>query len=554
MSDNVLESYLVKLSSSVDTGSFNKFNSTLKDSAKTFGDFSLGSVANFVKLETALVGMFAAVGTGIIGLADKTAIADQQYRLFGLRMLMGTDAARSMTMALDALGVSMDQAAYDPELNRRFRELDEWGNKLGKGLGPNFEKNMIGIRDLREEYSKFGMELQMLGAGTVSKIFEDLGFGSGDALKKLQSLNNWIADRLPKWSAEIATDLTPIMRDFWSILGDVKDVGESLGLEFTNLVGIFSDDKSIEGSTFDFHKFAGAVKHVADDLAILVHWMSKAEEIAVRFMPIFGGAAAGGAIGGTVGTAWGGIAGAVAGAPLGPLGMLAGGALGAVGGGITGTGIGTVAGGITGGAVMLGEEGVRYANGDSNSGKSGSASIADQARQQAQRVSEDTGIPANLIFAQWEHETGKFKNRGATDLNNLGGMRMPGTSEYRKFGSMGEFASAYEKLLESSRYTSQGINQATNVEQFAHALKLGGYYEDSESNYSHGMRSFQQDYAGSGAPTPVSVTIGSIVVPPNTPTDEIPHHIQVAINGAIEQHAMKTTRNTMAQTAGGAYA
>jgi hypothetical protein len=99
MADNILDSYLIRLGAEVDKDSFNKFNATLKDSGKAFGDFSFGTIANFGKMEGAIVGMFAAVGAGLIGLADKTAMADQSYRLMGLRMLMGKDSARAMSMA-----------------------------------------------------------------------------------------------------------------------------------------------------------------------------------------------------------------------------------------------------------------------------------------------------------------------------------------------------------------------------------------------------------------------------------------------------------------------
>jgi hypothetical protein len=169
----------VRLGAKIDTNSFNKFNSTLKDSGKLFDNFSLGTIASFGKMEIAVVGMFAAVGSGIIGLADKTAMADQLYRLFGLRMLIGKDAARAVSMATDERGASLDEIAYDPELNRRFQYLYEQTIKLGKTLGSNFDRNMVSIRDLKTEYKFFGDELEVIAMGSVSKLFDKLGIGSG---------------------------------------------------------------------------------------------------------------------------------------------------------------------------------------------------------------------------------------------------------------------------------------------------------------------------------------------------------------------------------------
>jgi hypothetical protein len=266
MSDNILESYLVRLGSQVDTNSFNKFNSTLKDSGKIFDNFSLGTIASFGKMETAVVGMFAAVGSGIIGLADKTAMADQQYRLFGLRMLMGKDAARAMSMATDELGASLDEIAYDPELNRRFQYLYEQNIKLGKTLGSNFDRNMVSIRDLKAEYRLFGSELEVLTMGSVSKLFEKLGFGSGNLLNDFDHLTNWFMNNIPKWSDEISTRLVPVWDDSVVVVKQFGKGLETAAGHFTMLSGVLLGDKSIQDTTFNVHNLAQALGDWADKL------------------------------------------------------------------------------------------------------------------------------------------------------------------------------------------------------------------------------------------------------------------------------------------------
>jgi hypothetical protein len=160
MDDNKLGSYLSLLGTEVDKDSFAKFDSTLKNSEKIFGDFSFGTIANFGKMELAIVGMFGAVGAGLIGLADKTAMANQSYRLMGMRMLRQRRCTRAMSIATDELGASLDEIAYDPELNGRFQALYKQNMKLGKSLGTGTDSSMMGIRDLRMEYNRFESELQ----------------------------------------------------------------------------------------------------------------------------------------------------------------------------------------------------------------------------------------------------------------------------------------------------------------------------------------------------------------------------------------------------------
>lgn len=122
-------------------------------------------------------------------------------------------------------------------------------------------------------------------------------------------------------------------------------------------------------------------------------------------------------------------------------------------------------------------------------GGSSNNSINTQAQQLAQQVSQQTGVPADIIYAQWEHETGGFTNHGATQLNNLAGINVPGGKgqDYRKFDSLSDFASYYSQLIQNKYPGARGSSTA---EQFAAALKAGGYYSDTESNYAAGMNRY----------------------------------------------------------------
>jgi mannosyl-glycoprotein endo-beta-N-acetylglucosaminidase len=116
-----------------------------------------------------------------------------------------------------------------------------------------------------------------------------------------------------------------------------------------------------------------------------------------------------------------------------------------------------------------------------------------EARRLADRVSKQTGIPADIIWSQWAHETGGFTNRGALDLNNLAGINVPGGKgkDYRKFGTLDNFADYYASLLQ--RKYPDALN-ARSVEDFAGALKAGGYYGDTQQNYAQGMRRWDRQF------------------------------------------------------------
>jgi hypothetical protein len=117
-------------------------------------------------------------------------------------------------------------------------------------------------------------------------------------------------------------------------------------------------------------------------------------------------------------------------------------------------------------------------------------SLASRARVIAEQVSKQTGVSADLIYAAFAHETGNFTNRGSRELNNLAGINVPGGhgQDYEKFDSLQAFGNRYAQLLNSPRYA--GVKKAKTADEYASALKAGGYYSDSESNYAKGMKNF----------------------------------------------------------------
>jgi hypothetical protein len=146
----------------------------------------------------------------------------------------------------------------------------------------------------------------------------------------------------------------------------------------------------------------------------------------------------------------------------------------------------------------------------------------------------------------------------ARDLNNLGGIRQG--LAYRNFGSLEDFGQFYVNLLRSRRYTSQGIASATTPEEFAGALKRGGYYEDTYDHYVNGMKRFAGEYAsmgsGRGAGAQIgsvdqSVTMGDIHVhmPPGSKGD--PQEVAKAARAAVRDELGKDYQLSLAQLQGG---
>lgn len=255
-----MKSYLVSLGFKTDTAQLANFDKSLKDAASLVGKSTTSIVGDLLKWQIAATSAFVGISGAIIGMMDKVAMADQEYRLFGERMFMSTTNARGLKIALDALGQPLEAIAFDPELYSRFRQLQQDQAALTAGVGgEGLEDTLKQIRDIRFEFTRLEVELKYFAMGATKEIFKALGLGSGDLLEKLRNLNEWVIGKIPEWSKEFAEDVLPVLKSTYDLLGGIWDLTKETGLAFSNFVGMLSGNDALEGETFSFNKFAQAI-------------------------------------------------------------------------------------------------------------------------------------------------------------------------------------------------------------------------------------------------------------------------------------------------------
>jgi mannosyl-glycoprotein endo-beta-N-acetylglucosaminidase len=502
-----LKSYLVRLGFDANEDQFLKFESKLKQAANLVKSSTFTMGANLLKWQIAVTGMFVGIGTAVVGTIAEVAKADQEYRLFGQRMFLNTQQARSLKIALDALGQPLEAIAFDPELHGRYEQLKKDQALLSAGLGGDYEGTMRQIRDVMFEFTRLEVEFKYFVMSVAKNIFKAMG--GGDFIAKLHQLNDWIIKNIPKWSTQFTTYLLPILKDVWQVLKDTGALLWNLGLDFANLVnGIAGDSDAMKSSMPAWEKFARAIDHVVKLVYYLVEgliWLENHKGILGLIVGAIGGFAVGGP--------WGALAGSVA---LGGSGFAMDYVRSQGGGGIP----------------------------DAPRGTSGAGSngIADQARALAAQVGPQLGVDPSIIFAQWAHETGNFTNRGATQLNNLAGINVPGGngSDYKSYSSLNEFAQDYASLI-SRRY--KGALGAGNVDDYATALKRGGYFSGPLNDYEHGMKGFQGSYSGGAS----STHVGTITVNVNG-SNATPDDIKNKVLAALQEHTALQTKRSLVQT------
>lgn len=379
MSTNFIDEYLVRLGASVDQSGMAKFHQALREASMVAEANASSITGSFLKAQAEIVGGFVAIGTAAVGLVDKVAMADQSYRLFALHMYMGKENARGLKVAMDALGASLEDMTWDKELRDRTHQLllDQ------QAMAPNgdFDAQMKKVRDIRFEFTRMEVELQYLGMHVVQDFMKALGFGPDELLNKLRRFNDWVTHDLPQISAKMVSMFMPIWHDI-EMVGDATwKAFQAASVAFANLIGLLTGDSSIQGTTFDIQKMAGAIDHIVGGFAAFAVAIANVEEmlghlisaLVLLFSGNFKGASdeigaafhalgleavggvAGATVGGVVGTAAGGGGGALIGGAvgslLGPVGTAAGAAIGGTVGAALGGGTGVLGGAFLGSNV-----------------------------------------------------------------------------------------------------------------------------------------------------------------------------------------------------------
>jgi hypothetical protein len=221
---DVLKSYLVKLGFDTDDSSFAKFKKTLNDSTAYVEGSTTGMTRSYVKAAGAIAGALTSIGIGTISLLDKLATQDMEYQKFAMHMFMGRDAAKQMKIATDALGESLDDISWNPELRKRYFDLIR--QERAMSTPKSDQAQLKYLRDIRFEFTRLKVEatygLQWVGhylfqylAGPIKNIREGMG-----------KLNDWIQEKMPEWSDKIARGLTyaiNIGEAVWRVIKKVYD-------------------------------------------------------------------------------------------------------------------------------------------------------------------------------------------------------------------------------------------------------------------------------------------------------------------------------------------
>jgi len=226
-----IKSYLVGLGFEVDDTALAKFNSAIGKATGTVEKHTSLMSNAWVKAGGAVTAATLSIigSTGI--LLQSLAKADLGYDLYAMKMFMARDAAKQFKIVTDAMGHSLNEIAWNPELNRQYRDLMETASRIK--MPEDYGKQMHTIRELGHEFTRFKIEasyaVEMVGY-EIAK-----GLNLAGATKNFKEFNVMLMEKMPIWAKKVADVIVPIInvvknfgKALWEVGGYLKDFWDTL--------------------------------------------------------------------------------------------------------------------------------------------------------------------------------------------------------------------------------------------------------------------------------------------------------------------------------------
>ena len=292
MMGNVLQEYLVSLGFSVNQNQLRQFQNTLSNVSRQVESHTAGLVRSYTGAASAVASALMGITGATVALLDQTAKADLEYQKFALRMFMTTDSAKRMKIALDAMGESIEDIAWFPELRERYNEF----MREQKGMMPpgSFEDQMRRIRDIRNEFSRFSIIMNYGAQWVGHNLVKYLNMPIGRFQRWLIEVNDWLKENMPVWSDKVAYFFSKIItlgenagkavNDLWNALSPREQLLTGVG----GLVWLFSKSAfaravakilAVTAAIDDFYGYIGGKESSVTLAPIWHHLLSMTKDL-----------------------------------------------------------------------------------------------------------------------------------------------------------------------------------------------------------------------------------------------------------------------------------
>ena len=250
--DNFIEEYLIAIGAKTDSQSFNEAKRQTSELEKSLKSIErntaftalLKGVEAFITAGKFAIDVIKKIGNTLYDNIVGVAKADMAYMKLARSMWVTKETAKSLQMAMDEMGASMQDIAWIPELRDQFFRL-------------------------REEINKFSTPAD---ADNQLKFIRNIGYDIQVLMIRLKMLREWVVYYLIKY-------LKPFMDEFKAFINWVSDqIGgrmSSVAKKFAQIMG------SIIGSIYSAFKIASKV------IQTVVQWIADLPDNVKKWAVIF---------------------------------------------------------------------------------------------------------------------------------------------------------------------------------------------------------------------------------------------------------------------------
>lgn len=198
-----IEEYLVGLGADIDKQSFNSAMNALRQLEN--GLRKLKYAAAPLALATAI----AAIGKAALETVRSVAKADMEYQKLAKDMWITKDSAKSLKVAMDTMGVSMDDIAWIPELREQFFRLREEMQKFATPA--DAEGQLRYIREIGYDIQALFVRLKMFKEWLAYHLIKYLKPYIDEFKKFIKYLSDMLGTDMPEKARKIARAISMIL-------------------------------------------------------------------------------------------------------------------------------------------------------------------------------------------------------------------------------------------------------------------------------------------------------------------------------------------------------
>ncbi len=219
---DVIKSYLVALGFQVNQAEFNKAQNAVNELGRTVQSATTGMTKNYAVAATGVVAALAAINGATAGLITQVAKADLEYKKFALRLWTTKETAKELKTTLDAMGESMEDVAWIPELRQQYFELIRQGRQMRT---PGDAGNQLQhVRSIMFEFKRLKLEVQYASEWISYYLMKYLGGPLEKIKRQMSEFNDKLTATMPEWTNKIAQVLATFMNVGMAAVRFIRDL------------------------------------------------------------------------------------------------------------------------------------------------------------------------------------------------------------------------------------------------------------------------------------------------------------------------------------------